>query len=127
MKRHRIVRIILLSYLAAVVLMYVLPVNTQGELNAHHVAGLRLDYVLHALLFLPLPVLLIDPKAKPGNIALLFAAALCVAAAAEYIHALIPYRSFNPKDLAANVSGAVIGGGLLLVFRWVKHFRGNAR
>ena len=120
MKRHQIVRIILLSYLAAVVLMYVLPVNTKGELNTHHVAGLRLDYVLHALLFLPLPVLLIDPKAKPGNFLLLFAAALCVAAAAEYIHALIPYRSFNPNDLIANVCGALIGGMPVLIYRYVR-------
>jgi VanZ family protein len=120
LERHHLVRIVLLCYLLAVVLMYLLPVNTKGELNAHHVAGLRLDYVLHALLFLPLPVLLIDPKAKAGNFALLFTAAILVAAATEYIHALIPYRSFNPNDLLANVCGAVIGGILVLGYRFTR-------
>ena len=119
-KRHQLVRIVLLAYLLAVVLMYVLPVNTKGELNAQQFAGLRLDYVLHAVLFLPLPFLLIDYRAKAGNFVLLFAGAIVLAAATEYIHALIPYRSFNPNDLLANVSGVVIGGTLLLLFRLVK-------
>jgi VanZ family protein len=120
LKRHHLIRILLLSYLLAVVLMYVLPVNTKGELNTQHVAGLRLDYLLHALLFLPLPVLLIDPKAKPGKFVLLFVAAVCVAGVTEYIHALIPYRSFNPNDLLANVCGAVIGGLLVVVYRLLR-------
>lgn len=120
LKRHHLIRIVLLAYLLAVVLMYILPVNTKGELNTQHVAGLRLDYLLHVLLFLPLPVLLINPRAKWGNVVLLFAAAVCLAAVTEYIHALIPYRSFNPNDMLANVCGAVIGGVLVVLYRLLR-------
>jgi VanZ family protein len=98
-------------YLAGIVIAYLAPVNTHGELNRSSVLGIRSDYLLHALLFFPLPLLLASFNRKKNvRVPGLFLIAVSLAALAECIHLLVPYRSFNPIDMLANISGACIGG-----------------
>ena len=68
----------------------------------------RMDYLLHTLLFIPLFPLwkLIRPHLAWW---FLLPAAVLIAVAAELIHLYIPYRGFNINDLLWNVAGVFLG------------------
>jgi VanZ family protein len=110
-------KILLAGYLAGIIIAYVAPVNRHGELNDHFIMGIRSDYLLHAVLFLPLPAFLLTIKTgKHISRAWLLLFTMSIPAAAECIHLFIPYRSFNPLDMLANVTGACLGAtGLMLL------------
>ena len=101
---------IFITYLTLLILATVLPLNSAGEaLTEHHVLTLRWDYLLHALVYAPLPVLLAWQLKKLWPAVLL---ALALATGFELIHAVLPYRGFNVNDLVANSVG-VAGGWIL--------------
>ncbi len=92
--------------------MFVVTVIPLGGLSTSlsdtSVWHLRLDYLLHALVFLPLVPLW--KLTKPHHpLWLIVALGAIVAAAAELSHCWIPYRGFNINDLAGNILGAVMG------------------
>ncbi|MBS3772299.1 MAG: VanZ family protein [Bacteroidales bacterium] len=105
---------ILITYLTLLLLATVLPLNSAGEaLNENHVFTLRWDYLLHALVYAPLPVLLAWQLKKLWPAVLL---ALALAAGLELIQALLPYRGFNMNDMVANGTGVLMGGLLTMTF-----------
>jgi VanZ family protein len=69
--------------------------------------GVRIDYVVHFLLFFPVPLLI--RKNTNQRIELMNILILAASIAIEGFHLVIPGRSFNPYDALANVSGAVAG------------------
>ena len=107
---------ILITYLTFLLLATVLPLNSTGEaLNENHVFTLRWDYLLHALVYAPLPVLLAWQLKKLWPAVLL---ALALAAGFELLQALLPYRGFNLYDMVANGAGVIIGSvGFVLLKR----------
>jgi len=102
-------------YLLILVLGSVLPLNNGTTLNNNYIVEVRTDYLLHALVLLPLPVLLtlrFRNSASLWGRVILFG--LLMVIFCEGVQMLIPYRTFNINDLFANGIGVLIG----LVLAW---------
>lgn len=103
-------RALLPAYLAALLLIVVVPDGGTGTaLNDVTVGCLRLDYILHALLFIPLvPLWRLGYPDVP--LWFVFSAGIVIAATMEGIQHMLPYRAFNILDLAGNLVGVGLGG-----------------
>lgn len=117
-------------YLAILLLGTVLPLNSiSPSLNDNYILHIRWDYLLHALVYMPLPVLLSlyfrsrSQKKSPHPInhtKLLISivlVSLFITSLFETLQLVIPYRAFNINDLIANGVGVLLGLILILVFR----------
>lgn len=97
-------------YLLILVLGSVLPLNNGTTLNNNYIVEVRTDYLLHALVLLPLPVLLTlrfrNSTSLWGRVILF---GLLMVIFCEGVQMLIPYRTFNINDLFANGIGVLIG------------------
>ena len=58
MKKFLSIKFITLSYLLVLLLGALLPLNSGVSLNENYTMHIRWDYLLHALAYLPLPVLM---------------------------------------------------------------------
>ena len=109
-------------YLLILLLGTVLPLNSvSSPLNDNYTLHIRWDYLLHALVYIPLPVLLglylkrrSTEQSEPqiGKYRLWIQVvffSLFITALFEILQLLIPYRAFNINDLMANGVGAIIG------------------
>ena len=88
-----------------------LGIGTQSILMDNFTFDIRWDYLLHAMVYLPLPVLAflgLRPLSTSGVIAMVLIV-LCVPVLFELVQMLIPYRSFNINDMAANGVGVILG------------------
>ncbi len=97
-------------YLSTIVLIVSIPLgNFNMVLNHTTVICFRLDYLLHALMFIPLVVLwrLSFPK---HHLWIVLAGGLVLASAMEGIQYLLPYRAWNINDLLGNGVGVLLGG-----------------
>jgi glycopeptide antibiotics resistance protein len=92
----------------------------------------RLDYPLHAIAFIPLPVLswihrgcIRDIFSQSGyRITIIFCFLLAIVA--ETLQIFVPTRTFNPLDIVSNSSGVVLGLVSVAVLspgRFIDHFR----
>lgn len=108
MSKH-IVRLIVYVYLAGIVVLAFVPFGgVNVKLKEVDVFSLRFDYLVHFLVFLPLvPIWKLVWPHHPLWKAFLFG--LAIAASAEIVQYILPYRSFNPYDLLANMLGATAG------------------
>ncbi len=108
-------------YLLILVLGSVLPLNSGTTLNNNYIVEVRTDYLLHALVLLPLPVFLTlrfrDSTSLWGRVILF---GLSIVIFCEGVQMLIPYRTFNINDLFANGIGVLIG--LIPAFFLWHHF-----
>lgn len=101
----------ILSYifLISLILLMVIPIgNTTSLINNTFTIGLRGDYLLHALIYLPwmfVGRLLFGVK---HNRYLWFAVGLVTVLALEYIQMLLPYRGFNVNDIIAGLIGVLL-------------------
>lgn len=106
------------AYLTALVLIALLPLNGPGSgMDDIFVLSLRLDYLLHGLMFLPF-IFLARHSLRgylPGL--WLLPAALAFAAICELIQWPLSYRAFNVNDLVANLAGVLAGWILYVLFR----------
>lgn len=81
----------------------------------------RLDYIIHLLTFMAFSGVyilgnILNQHIFKSNELLKFAVITILAAISlELLQILIPYRTFNPWDLVANVLGAVLGIGIAAV------------
>ncbi len=118
MSEKRWIRMLLFSYIVLVVLVSAIPLKSLNlpPLNKNHVLGLRLDLLLHGLVFLPLMPLCVLSLPRL-NLWSLFVFSLGLAWLAEFIHYILPYRSFDSPDMVANVAGVLVGGVFVLAWR----------
>lgn len=96
-------------YIILVILISLVPIGgTSESLNNIHVLSFRLDYLLHALVFIPL-----FPLWRWGwphhNAWMVLFAGLLLAVATEAVQIYIPYRAYNINDLLANAAGVLVG------------------
>jgi VanZ family protein len=110
----RIASLLIIGYCFLILIVSLAALNGMGALNESKWIGIRSDYVLHVLLFIPWMILAAwrwrrgnDPK-KVFWLAL--SAGLSLAAVSEAIQLFVSYRSFNLLDLSANGIGVAIGG-----------------
>lgn len=105
---------VLFIYLVGMLILVVLPLNdTKASfLSDTYVIKLRLDYLIHVIIFLPF--ILLVKLSYPINISNIIIIGLVFAGICEGIQYLLPYRSINVNDLVANMIGISLGVVFLL-------------
>ena len=109
----RILTWLIIVYVSTIMALSAAMINTKAALNRTYVLSLRLDYLLHALQFIPWMVLIRwrwKEKKSVGFFLLALGAGLALAAVSEVVQLVLPYRSFNSIDLLANCVGLVLVG-----------------
>ncbi|MBN1337748.1 MAG: VanZ family protein [Bacteroidales bacterium] len=109
-------------YTAALILLAVLPVNgltPETPLNDVYIVSIRLDYLLHCIVFIPWVFFLeritgLSYSSKPLETLVMTLGGMVFAAGMEAVQYLLPYRGYNINDLLANALGVFIG--VLLFF-----------
>jgi VanZ family protein len=111
-------------YILFLVLLSVLPINSASSSSLNHifVVSIRLDYLLHCLVYLPLVSFAwmdkeIDIFKTPVKAVAWIVILLIFAAVTEGLQYFLPYRAFNINDLLANSLGVVIGFVIVTIFR----------
>ena len=81
-----------------------------AALNNNYTFHIRADYLLHALFYIPLPVVLhLSRSGRRGGWLKVILVSVLVVVLFETVQMLVPYRAFNINDLIANGVGALIG------------------
>ena len=139
------IKILTYIYLTALLLATLLPLNAQDSaLNNNYTLSVRWDYLLHALVYIPLPALAfatvrirtnsrshqfannsrqfeINADSRSTNKLIIkdklavILISLTIATGLELLQMLVPYRSFNINDLLANGVGVMLGWVLLII------------
>jgi glycopeptide antibiotics resistance protein len=106
-------RHLLFFYFLAIVGISVIPLGSDPFLSSVTVINiLRLDYLLHALLFVPLVSLW--RFGLPGHsLWIVMTGGLFLAAFCELIQLWLPYRGYNINDLIGNMTGVLLGALVL--------------
>ncbi len=114
--RIKLLMVLYLIYLAAISFAPTGGMNV--ALNKTDWFGLRADYWLHALFFIPLAPLWYTIWSHHHKLLVIFYG-LVIAALSEFVHYYLPYRAFNINDLYANMSGVVIGALLYMIIKLI--------
>lgn len=93
-------------YFAALAVLMWAPLNGLGIPLNNYILGLRADHLLHASVFLPCALFLMDVI---GPRWLVWLAAVGVGLVTEGGQWLLPYRGYDVNDLVANALGVTIG------------------
>jgi VanZ family protein len=111
------------AYSLILILLAVLPINGPGsQINHIFIIHIRLDYLLHGLVYIPLAVFaVIDRKLMISKLPLRtlgwFVALIIFAAVTEWIQYYLPYRAYNINDLLSNILGIIIGFTMIFANR----------
>jgi VanZ family protein len=114
------------AYLLTIILLVVLPVNDKhSKINHTYILSIRLDYILHALMFCPWMFFyeLLRPFSFARRITKTgwFFAGLFFAALSELLQYFTPYRALNVKDLLANCTGILLGAVIFMFLESKKY------
>ena len=101
--------IFFLVWYCLILVLSVIPDNSPDTIEIINYEW-RLDYPKHLIVFLPLGFSLV--RIKPESNTLFIFIGLIVGALPEMIQYFIPYRAFNPLDVASNILGLLAGIGL---------------
>jgi glycopeptide antibiotics resistance protein len=115
--KNRTLNIIFFCYLLTLLVLLLMPTDNGIQLNAFFL-GVRTDHFIHASLFLPfMPYfrLKLIYKNLNANFFKYYLLGILFALSFESLQLLVPYRSFDPTDIVANIVGISIGG---LTFLW---------
>jgi glycopeptide antibiotics resistance protein len=118
-------RVLFGVYFFVLVVLVVVPLDgLDVSLTDVFVLELRLDYLLHLLVFMPLMVLwrLGFPR---HSVWVIMGAGLLLAVGLEWIQYLLPYRSWNVNDAVANMAGVGLGCLVLGIRSWVLYPMGR--
>ena len=116
-------------FISAVTLQSVAPINSaNSKLNITYIFSIRMDYMLHVLMFLSLSVLYRLAYFQKKDFSLLkqhsyFVILLFMAIILEALQLVVPYRTFNINDMAANVLGVIIGIPVVWLIRGNHKFK----
>ncbi|MCQ2300465.1 MAG: VanZ family protein [Bacteroidales bacterium] len=111
------------AYFVLLALLMWAPMGVLGIPLNNFVLGIRLDHLIHASVFVPCALFLMDWLLGPGTPRsrrrwlLLWLCAILVGVTTESGQYLLPYRGFDINDLIANFLGATLGWWLLAVAR----------
>lgn len=106
------------TYVIGVFIIAVLPLNSgsNNTLTNNMVVNIRLDHLLHAILFIPWAYL--GKYFRDFKFFKLCIYGLLLGISTEAIQIITPYRTFNINDMIANMFGTIFG--LILLFVPVK-------
>lgn len=102
-------------FLLLAILMWA-PLNGLGLPLDNYILGLRADHLLHASLYIPCALFLMDPLHRRWW--LVWLCAVAIGLLTEGGQYLLPYRGYDVNDLIANTLGATLGW---LVLRLARH------
>ena len=111
-------------YFALLAFLMWAPLNGIGIPLDNYIFGLRADHLLHASVFLPCALFLMDLYGKSGGRGTcgwkwaVWLTAVAVGLLTEGGQWLLPYRGFDVNDLVANFLGVSLGWAVILL---VKH------
>jgi VanZ family protein len=86
-------------------------------LTDNYTLNIRWDYLLHAMVYFPLPLLMVLGWKRNLRMVWIVAVSLAVFVLFELIQRILPYRSFNINDMVANGVGVMLGWTGVLIFR----------
>lgn len=101
-------------YFAALAFLMWAPLNGIGIPLDNYILGLRLDHLLHASVFIPCTLFLMDVI---GRRWLVWLAAVAVGLLTEGVQWLLPFRGFDVNDLIANALGVTLGWLVIVVLK----------
>lgn len=121
----RILRVLFLLYCIALFLLPILPINSESsQLNNTYIVTIRLDYLLHVLIFFPfLPWAIysllgtFSQKTVIKKAGFFTITGLVFAIITEVIQFYLPYRTFNINDLISNTLGIILGLPVILLIK----------
>ena len=103
---------IITVYIITLILLSVVSINGDMAPSRRHWGGIRTDYIIHAVFFVPW-MILANLRWNQSNKCKIFWCLLGIgvilAIVSEIVQLLIPKKAFNPIDLAANGVGIVFG------------------
>jgi glycopeptide antibiotics resistance protein len=106
LNNQRLQEWLFLIWFFVIMVLSVIPDNTPDHFQIEGYE-FRLDYLKHFFVFLPLGFLLLSLR-RPGIFATILTGVLVVSIP-EVIQYFLPYRTFNPMDLAFNAIGFIFG------------------
>jgi len=111
-------------YLVFLVVASLIPLGAVNQsLTESQAVTIRLDYLLHFLIYLPLAYFLWFITRSYG---IILVTAIVLAASLELAQLLVEHRSYNINDLVANVLGATAGFGFLVARNgWIRSRKNN--
>ena len=118
MRKYLFFRDLFFAYLVVLIGISVIPIGNSGYLSSVTVVDLlRLDYLLHALVFIPLASLwrLGFPDHSWW---LVITGGIDLASCCEWIQFWLPYRGYNINDLAGNIAGVMLGFIVAMLLRY---------
>lgn len=94
-------------YFAALAFLMWAPLNGVGIPLDNYILGLRADHLLHASVYLPIALFLMDltPRRRWW---LLWIASIAIGLATEWGQYLLPFRKFDINDMVANMIGVTL-------------------
>ena len=95
------------------------PLNGIGVPLDNYLLGLRLDHLLHASVFIPCTLFLMDIFGAHRWKWPVWATAVGVGILTESVQWILPYRGFDINDLVANFFGVTLGWTIILSLREV--------
>ena len=104
-------------YFAALAILMWAPLNGIGIPLDNYILGLRADHLLHASVFIPCTLFLMDLHGWRRWI--VWIAAVGIGLLTESVQYLLPYRGFDVNDLIANTLGVTLGW--LVIFLVQRH------
>jgi VanZ family protein len=109
----RTLNLLIIVYLILVIFVLTASIHPVARLNKIKILTIRLDYLLHFLLFIPWMILAYWRWARSGKDQTVFllssSAGLFLAGITEVIQIFVPSRSFSLHDFTANSLGIVFG------------------
>jgi len=104
---------LIIGYLILVVFVLTASIHPVVRLNKIRILEIRLDYILHFILFIPWMILARWRWARGEREQMIFylaaGAGLFLAGLTEIIQIYVPYRSFSLNDFTANSLGIFVG------------------
>ena len=109
-------------YLLLLLVGALIPLGMGSEpLSNNYTFHIRADYLLHALFYIPLPLLLLLSRSgRKGGWLGVIMVSLVVVILFETVQMMVPYRAFNINDLFANAVGVLIG--IIPAFFFLRRF-----
>lgn len=106
-------------YFAFLAILMWAPLNGIGVPLDNYLLGLRLDHLLHASVFIPCTLFLVDFFGVHRWKWPVWATAVGVGILTESVQWILPYRGFDINDLVANFLGVTLGWVIILSLREV--------
>lgn len=105
-------------FLFLIILMWA-PLNGLGVPLDNYVLGIRMDHLLHASVYVPCILFLVDlvgrhrDRPTTGSHLSAWLLAVLIGWTTEAVQYLLPYRGFDINDMVANTLGVTLGWSLL--------------